>query len=49
MWHHLVKSGDKLYQDGKEVSQFKMEGVTLDFTGDTLWLSIKISMEKKDD
>lgn len=40
MWYHLVKSGNKLYQDGKEVSQFKIDGMILDFTGDILWLKV---------
>lgn len=50
MWHHLVKNGDKLYQDGKEVSQFKIEGIVLDFTEDVLWLKVssKIDLRKEE-
>ena len=40
MWYHLVKVENKLYQDGKEVSKFKIKGVILDFTGDILWLKV---------
>ena len=40
MWYHLAKSGNKLYQDRKEVSQFKIDGMILDFTRNVLWLKV---------
>ena len=44
MWHHIVKSNDKLYHNGAEVKEIKIEGFIVNVIVDdknTIWLKIK--------
>jgi len=44
MWTHIVKSDNKLYQNGAEVKEIIIEGAVIDVVADSkdvVWLKIK--------